>query len=191
MTSGAGASIFRRQRTSIPLGPGRFKSSRTTSGANVRASQRALLPWAAPPTSSTLWGSRTTGPRRARPLGERGGDAPAPPCHRAHGGDELVRRALFGQKSRRAGANRANRVLLFGVHGEDENGKLRVLSLELTEELEAASSGHLDVENDGVPSLALDELPQLGGRRSLAPDEDVVRLGQYLAQPAAHHRVIV
>src|SRR5207302_4840407 len=124
-------------------------------------------------------------------LADRGADV-APTSHDApNRGEELFRRALFGEVSGRSGPEHSNGVLLRRMHAEHQDRNVGELPFEVFQELEAAAAGHRDVEHDGVPRLFPRELERFFGAGDLSDRNRGSLLFQDIPQPLPHNRVIV
>ena len=83
------------------------------------------------------------GEERGERLGELRADVPAPRGDLADRVDQLVGRRLLREKAGGTGLERANRVLVLGVHREDQHRELRPLAPDPREELEPLLPGSL------------------------------------------------
>ena len=124
-------------------------------------------------------------------LGHLGADVGAAAGDLADRGDELRRGAFLGEVARGPGADRAHRVLVLLVHGEDENAQLRLLGVHLLDELDAALAGHRHVEQQEIELELAHALHHLVAVARLAHDLEVARRGEQLLEPLAHDRVVV
>src|SRR6266850_1339601 len=134
--------------------------------------------------------------RVARALGgenfrQRGRDVFAAVRDFAHGGGQLLRRAVLRDVAGAAGAQHARAVHIFRMHAEDQHRLTWKFLLDVAEEVEAAAPGHGEIENRHVPfdlARELECLVAVGG----FTDYGGGRIGrEHLLQPVAHNRVIV
>src|SRR5688500_1893939 len=124
-------------------------------------------------------------------LAERGRDvAPAAGdlADRAH---ELLGRAFLGQVARSAGFQRAHRVAVLGVHGEDQHRAARIALAQLLDELQAVLAGHVVVEHGDFPGHAPREVDDFLAVARLAYDGEVGLNREHLPQSLPDHRVVV
>ncbi len=77
------------------------------------------------------------------------------------------------------------------MHGQKEHRGPGADALHIIEDVEAAFSGHADIQNDDVPRVTPDKLQRLRGRFRFAKDHSRECLRQRLSQAPAKHGVVV
>ena len=86
---------------------------------------------------------------------------------------------------------RAQRVLLLRVHGEDQDGQTRFVLPDELEHLQSTLAGHRDVKDHKVPVLLGDHLQRLGSVGCFAGNDKVVGIGQDLLDTIADDGMVV
>ena len=124
-------------------------------------------------------------------LGDFGGNVPAPLGQGAYGRNQIGRVACLVQITLRPGAQAAQGVLVFGEHRDNQHPHRRARLAQACQHFQATAPGKIQVEHQHVAGHAAHQLAYLGVTASFAHDLDVHRLGQGVADAAAHHCVIV
>src|SRR5439155_3663367 len=93
--------------------------------------------------------------------------------------NQLLGSALLGQVSRSAGPERADRVLVLGGYGQDEDRELRTLALDFAEQIEAVSVGEVEIEHDHIPFTLPEFCQHLPATPRFALNDDVPGLAQH------------
>ncbi|CAM2147606.1 hypothetical protein PT2222_10230 [Paraburkholderia tropica] len=97
----------------------------------------------------------------------------------------------LGQIARRAGLQRAHRVLILAIHREHQHRHARRLFLRAFEHLDAAHVGQRDVEQDHVAGVARERDERLAAGLGFDHFAGDAAVEQQLAHALAHHGVIV
>ncbi len=124
-------------------------------------------------------------------LGQGLGDVAASLGDLADGRDELLGRAGLGEIARGTVPKGPHRILLLGVDAQDHDGQVRLLALELLEDLEPAAARHGDVQQDEIEVLLLDQVQDLLPVAGLAGHIHVGLTHEDLLVPLADDGVII
>mmetsp|Transcript_44847 Transcript_44847/g.105669 ORF Transcript_44847/g.105669 Transcript_44847/m.105669 type:complete len:259 (-) Transcript_44847:505-1281(-) len=128
-------------------------------------------------------------------LGDLGRHVFAALGDRAHGLYQAGRVAALVDIAIGAGTQRADGVLVLGVHRDDQGSNRRALVLEHMQHIQAGPARHVDVQHQHIAGIVLAQLvqqaAQLGVVTGLTDDLDVAVVGQGVPDAAADQAVVV
>ena len=105
--------------------------------------------------------------------------------------EDFLGQAVLLQVTGSAGFECTQRILVFGVHAEDEYGQQGLQLLDALEQIDAVRVGQTDIEQQQIPVFGFDKRQGLVPAAGLARDAAVGGLSEKLAQAAAHYGVII
>src|SRR5262245_14314748 len=105
--------------------------------------------------------------------------------------DQLFRRTLFCEVARRSSLQYSYAVLILRMYAQDQHGKFWAIGFQLFQDIESASSRHIDVQHHDIPLLGAYKREQLSGVFCFASDNHIRLPGNNLLEAAPNYRVIV
>ena len=124
-------------------------------------------------------------------LGHLGADVGPAGSDLADRADQLGTGTFLGQIALGAGADGPHRVLLFLVHGENQDGQLGRFGLDLADQIDPAAPRHRQIEHEQVEAALAHVAQYLEAVDRFADDVDVGRAVENALESFAHDRVVV